>query len=132
MAKLKVGILISGRGSNMAALIRPPRRRLSRRDRLRGQQRRRGGRVAIARAAGIATAVIPHQDFADRESFDQAVRPSSSGMASSWSRWRASCASRARGSRALAGPADQHPSLAAAAFPGLHVQQQALDAGGAA
>jgi phosphoribosylglycinamide formyltransferase-1 len=45
-AKLKLGVLISGRGSNLQALIE---------------------------AAGIATKVIPHKEFANREAFDTAL-----------------------------------------------------------
>ena len=131
MAKLKVGILISGRGSNMAALIRAARAPdypaeiacvVSNVATAPG--------VAIARAAGIATAVIPHRDFPDRESFDRAVS--------------AELEKHGVGLVALAGfmriqspwfPThwknriiNIHPSLLPA-FPGLRVQQQAIDTG---
>ena len=74
MAKLKVGILISGRGSNMAALIKAAQAPgypaeiacvVSNVADATG--------VAIARDAGCATAVIPHKSFPDRETFDRAV-----------------------------------------------------------
>jgi phosphoribosylglycinamide formyltransferase-1 len=131
MAKLKVGILISGRGSNMAALIRAARAPdypaeiacvVSNLASAAG--------VAVAREAGIATAVIPHKDFADRESFDRAVSAELERhgvelvvlagflrIFSPWfpERWR---------DRLI----NIHPSLLPA-FKGLHVQQQALDAG---
>ena len=131
MAKLKVGILISGRGSNMAALIRAARAPdypaeiacvVSNLASAAG--------VAVAREAGIATAVIPHKDFADRESFDRAVSAELEWhgvelvvlagflrIFSPWfpERWR---------DRLI----NIHPSLLPA-FKGLHVQQQALDAG---
>jgi len=131
MAKLKVGILISGRGSNMAALIRAARAPdypaeiacvVSNFASAAG--------VAVAREAGIATAVIPHKDFADRESFDRAVSAELERhgvelvvlagflrIFSPWfpERWR---------DRLI----NIHPSLLPA-FKGLHVQQQALDAG---
>ena len=37
--------------------------------------------------------VISHKDYPDREAFDAASSPSCDKPASSWSRWRASCAS---------------------------------------
>src|SRR5258708_6660215 len=74
MAKLKVGILISGRGSNMAALIRATQAAdypaeiacvVSNSAEAPG--------LAIAAAAGAPTTVVSHRDHADRESFDRAV-----------------------------------------------------------
>jgi phosphoribosylglycinamide formyltransferase-1 len=74
MAKLKVGILVSGRGSNMAALIDAAAAAdypaeiacvVSNVADARG--------VTTARTAGIETAVIPHGGFPDRETFDRAV-----------------------------------------------------------
>ena len=131
MAKLKVGILISGRGSNMAALIEAAR------------AADYPAEIAIvvsnvaaapgletARKAGIATAAIPHKDFPDRESFDRAVSSElekhSVGLValagfmriqSPWfpSHWK---------HRII----NIHPSLLPS-FKGLHVQQQAIDAG---
>jgi phosphoribosylglycinamide formyltransferase-1 len=131
MAKLKIGILISGRGSNMAALIRA------------AEANDYPAEIAcvvsndaaapglrIARDAGIATAVLPHRDHPDRESFDRAVSAELEKRGvelvvlagfmrifSPWfpERWR---------DRLV----NIHPSLLPA-FKGLHVQQQALDAG---
>ena len=131
MAKLKVGVLISGRGSNMAALIAATK------------AADYPAEIAVvvsnvadaaglktAQEAGIATAAIPHKGFPDRESFDRAVS--------------AELEKHGVGLVALAGflriqspwfPAhwqdriiNIHPSLLPA-FPGLHVQQQAIDAG---
>jgi phosphoribosylglycinamide formyltransferase-1 len=74
MAHLKLGVLVSGRGSNLQALIaacadtfypaeivlvvanKPDAKGLDR-----------------AREAGIVTAVVEHGDFPDRETFDKAV-----------------------------------------------------------
>jgi phosphoribosylglycinamide formyltransferase 1 len=131
MAKLKVGILISGRGTNMAALIRA------------AQAADYPAEIAcvvsnvadapglkIAQESGIATQVISHRAYPDRETFDRAVS--------------AELEKRAVGLVALAGfmrimspwfpqrwkdrMINIHPSLLPA-FPGLHVQRQALQAG---
>ena len=132
MAKLKVGVLISGRGSNMAALIeRGESGRLSGRDRLRGEQRRRrAGPQDRRRTPASRRRRSRTRDYPDRESFDRAVS--------------AELEKHGVGLVALAGfmrilspwfPAhwqdriiNIHPSLLPA-FPGLHVQQQAIDAG---
>lgn len=131
MAKLKVGILISGRGSNMAALIEAAKAAdypaeiacvVSNVADAPG--------IKIAESAGIATAVVPHKGFPDRESFDRAVS--------------AELEKHGVGLVALAGfmriqspwfpghwqgrIVNIHPSLLPA-FPGLRVQQQAIDAG---
>ncbi len=74
MARLKVAVLISGRGSNMGALLddcaRPDHPAeivlvISNMTDAAGLQR--------AQAAGIATQVIVHRDYADRESFEKAL-----------------------------------------------------------
>ncbi len=131
MAKLRVGILISGRGSNMAALIeaaRDPAYPAEIACVVSNVAAAAG--VETARDAGIATAVIPHKNFPDRETFDRAVS--------------AELEKHGVGLVALAGfmriqspwfpqhwagrIINIHPSLLPA-FKGLHVQQQALDAG---
>ncbi len=131
MAKLKVGILISGRGSNMAALIKA------------AEAADYPAEIAvvvsnvadaagldIARGAGIATAAIPHKAYPDRESFDRAVSAELEKhdvqlvalagfmrIQSPWfpTRWK---------DRIV----NIHPSLLPS-FKGLHVQRQAIDAG---
>jgi len=131
MAKLKVGILISGRGSNMAALIeaaRDPAYPAEIACVVSNVAAATG--IATAREAGIATAVIPHRDYPDRETFDRAVS--------------AELEKHGVGLVALAGfmriqspwfpqhwngrIVNIHPSLLPS-FKGLHVQQQAIDAG---
>jgi phosphoribosylglycinamide formyltransferase-1 len=131
MAKLKVGVLISGRGSNMAALIRATEAAdypaeiacvVSNREDAAG--------LEVARKAGVPTAVISHRDYPDRETFDRDVsaalekhgvglvalagfmRIQSAWFPQHWARRQINI----------------HPSLLPA-FPGLHVQRQALDAG---
>jgi phosphoribosylglycinamide formyltransferase-1 len=131
MAKLKVGILISGRGSNMAALIEAAKAADYPAEIAVVVSNVAGAPgLKIAQDAGVATAAIPHKGFPDRESFDRAVS--------------AELEKHGVGLVALAGfmriqspwfPArwkdriiNIHPSLLPA-FPGLHVQQQAIDAG---
>jgi phosphoribosylglycinamide formyltransferase-1 len=131
MAKLKVGILISGRGSNMAALIKaaeavdyPAEIAVV------VSNVADAAGLGIARSAGIATAAIPHKAYPDRESFDRAVSAELEKHAvqlvvlagfmriqSPWfpTRWK---------DRIV----NIHPSLLPS-FKGLHVQQQAIDAG---
>jgi phosphoribosylglycinamide formyltransferase-1 len=74
VARLKVGVLISGRGSNLQALIDacatpafPAEIRLV--------VSNRAGAPGLdrAHAAGIATEVIPHRDYRARADFDDAV-----------------------------------------------------------
>jgi phosphoribosylglycinamide formyltransferase-1 len=74
MAKLKLGVLISGRGSNLQALIDatadpafPAEIALV------ISNRADAGGLARAQATGIATKVIPHKEFASREAFDAAL-----------------------------------------------------------
>jgi len=131
MAKLKVGVLISGRGSNLAALIeaaRDPGYPAEIACVVSNVASAAG--VANARQAGIATTVIPHKDFPDRESFDRAVSAelekhgvglvALAGFLRIQSPWFA---------QHWAGRIiNIHPSLLPA-FRGLHVQQQAIDAG---
>lgn len=76
MHRLRVAVLISGRGSNMAALIEAAKEAsfpaeivlvLS--------NRPDAGGLAIARAAGIATEVIDHKAYGkDRAAFDSAMQ----------------------------------------------------------
>ena len=131
MAKLKVGVLISGRGSNLAALIEAAKASdypaeigcvVSNRESAPG--------LAIAASAGIATAIVSHRDHPDRESFDRAVSAQLerhgvelvvlAGFMRIFSPWFP-----ARWKDRLI---NIHPSLLPA-FKGLHVQRQALDAG---
>ena len=70
----RTAILISGRGSNMEALLRamaapdfPAEAALV------FSNRAEAGGLAIARAAGIATATLGHRDYPSREAFDRAV-----------------------------------------------------------
>ena len=131
MAKLKVGVLISGRGSNLAALIQAARAAdypaeitcvVSNRADALG--------LAIAAAAGIPTAIVSHRDHPDRETFDRAVSAELerrgaelvvlAGFMRIFSPWFPT-----RWANRLI---NIHPSLLPA-FKGTHVQRQALAAG---
>lgn len=71
MAALKVGVLISGRGSNLQALIEAAREPATNaRIVLVLSNKANAGGLARAAAAGIPTAVIEHKAYADRASFD--------------------------------------------------------------
>jgi phosphoribosylglycinamide formyltransferase 1 len=131
MAKLKVGILISGRGSNMAALIRAAEAAdypaeitcvISNVADAPG--------LGIAQEAGVAASTIAHGSFRDRERFDRAVSAelerhgvelvALAGFMRIFSPWFP----RRWDGRLI----NMHPSLLPS-FKGLHVHQQALDAG---
>ena len=74
MAKLKIGVLISGRGSNLQALIdagRDPAFPATIATVISNEPGVAG--LTRARAAGIATATINHRDFPDRAAFEQAL-----------------------------------------------------------
>jgi len=131
MAKLRVGILISGRGSNMAALARAAQAAdypaeiacvISNRADAPG--------LKAAADAGMATAVVSHRSHADRETFDRALSVELerhgvelvvlAGFMRIFSPWFP-----IRWADRLI---NIHPSLLPS-FKGLNVQQQALDAG---
>ncbi len=128
-------ILISGGGSNMAAIVKTAERE--------GWQHKYGAQVAavisnkasaaglaFAREQGIATEVVDHKGFASREAFD-------AELAAVIDRHQPALVLLAGFMRILT-PAfvahyqgrllNIHPSLLPA-FPGLHTHQQAIDAG---
>ncbi len=128
-------ILISGGGSNMAAIVRAAQRE--------HWLRRFGGRIAavisnkadagglkFAKEQGIATEVLDHKAFPDRASFDTALaelidryEPSLVVLAGFMRILTPEFVARYAG-RML----NIHPSLLPA-FPGLHTHQRALEAG---
>jgi phosphoribosylglycinamide formyltransferase-1 len=131
MAKLKVGILISGRGSNMAALVeaaKAPDYPAEIACVVSNVADAPG--IATARSAGIETVVIPHRNYQGREAFDRDVSAelerhgvglvALAGFMRIFSPWFP---------QHWAGRIiNIHPSLLPA-FKGIRVQQQALDAG---
>lgn len=71
---MRLGILISGRGSNMRALVRAVRA-----GRIVGEVAvvvsnvASAAGLAVARSYGVPTAVLPHRDFKKREDHDAAI-----------------------------------------------------------
>ncbi|MFL9963205.1 phosphoribosylglycinamide formyltransferase [Paraburkholderia sediminicola] len=127
----KLVILISGRGSNMEAIVRAcsdegwPARVAAV-----IANRPDAAGLAFAASHGIATAVVDHRQFSDRDSFDAALAKEIDGFAPD-------LVVLAGFMRVLtAGFVDRyagrmlnvHPSLLPS-FPGLKTHQQALDAG---
>lgn len=124
-------ILISGRGSNMEAIVQAAAREqwpariaavISNKADAKG--------LEFAAAHGIATAVVPNKDYPSREAFDAALREVIDGFAPD-------LVVLAGFMRILTAPFVEHyagrmlnihPSLLPL-FPGLHTHQQALDAG---
>jgi phosphoribosylglycinamide formyltransferase 1 len=131
VSRVRVAVLISGRGSNLSALIDAARAGdypaeialvISNKEDAAG--------LAVAREAGVPAKIISHKMFASREEFDAAIdaalraanidlvaeagfmRIHSEGFVKRWA------------GRII----NIHPSLLPA-FPGIRVHQQALDAG---
>ena len=127
MAEKTIVILISGRGSNMEALLeaRLPARVaavISNNPQARG--------LGVAQARGIATAVVDHRAFPERAAFDAALaqaidrhRPDLVALAGFMRILTATFIERYRG-RLM----NIHPSLLPA-FPGLDTHRRALAAG---
>src|SRR5438132_1346545 len=129
--RLRVGVLVSGRGSNLQALLDASSRPdypaevvvvIS--------DRERAAALDRARAAGVEALFVNPKDFADREAFDLAlVRELTArrvGLVcnAGFMRILSPAYVRAFAGRAM----NIHPSLLPA-FPGLHAQRQALEHG---
>jgi phosphoribosylglycinamide formyltransferase-1 len=128
-------ILVSGGGSNMAAIVREAERghwreRLGARVAAVISNRPDAGGLKFAAAEGIAAQVVDHKAFASREAFDEALaqaidahQPALVVLAGFMRILTPGFVARYQG-RLL----NIHPSLLPA-FPGLHTHQRALDAG---
>jgi phosphoribosylglycinamide formyltransferase 1 len=129
--RLRVGVLVSGRGSNLQALLDASARPdypaevvvvMS--------DRERAAALDRARAAGVEALFVNPKDFADREAFDLALvrelmaRRVGLVCSAGFMRILSPAFTRAFAGRAM----NIHPSLLPA-FPGLHAQRQALDHG---
>jgi phosphoribosylglycinamide formyltransferase-1 len=126
-----VGVLVSGRGSNLQALLDASARPdypaevvvvIS--------DRERAAALDRAREAGIEALHVNPKDFADREAFDLALVSELSARrvglvcTAGFMRILSPAFTRAFAGRAM----NIHPSLLPS-FPGLHAQRQALDQG---
>jgi phosphoribosylglycinamide formyltransferase 1 len=128
-------ILISGGGSNMAAIVRAAERdrwaeRFGARIAAVISNKAEAGGLAIARSRGIDTAVVPHKEFATREAFDEALAtavdahsPALVVLAGFMRILTPGFVGRHAGRLV-----NIHPSLLPA-FPGLHTHQRAIEAG---
>src|SRR5512140_3514836 len=128
-------ILISGGGSNMAAIIRCAQRE-DWRGKLGAQvaavisNRTDAGGLAIARGQGVACEVVDHKGFTSREAFDAELarvidrrQPALVVLAGFMRILTPGFVQRYQGRMV-----NIHPSLLPA-FPGLHTHQRAIDAG---
>lgn len=134
-AMKNIVILISGSGSNMAAIVQAAERgdwknRFGARVAAVFANRADAGGLALARGHGIVTEVVDHTAYASRESFDAelAVRidrhePALVLLAGFMRILTPSFVERYAGRLV-----NIHPSLLPA-FPGLHTHQRAIDAG---
>jgi len=126
-----IGVLISGRGSNLQALIDAiAEGRLSATIAVVISNRADAGGLERARAAGIETLVVDHRSFASRDGFDRA-------LANELVSRRVALVCLAGFMRLVGAPLleafpdrilNVHPSLLPA-FPGVDAQRQALEHG---
>jgi phosphoribosylglycinamide formyltransferase-1 len=128
-------ILISGGGSNMEAIVRAAARdrwaeRFGARVAAVVSNKAEAGGLALARAQGIATAVVPHKEFESREAFDQALAVAVDAHAPALVVLAGFMRILTPGfvERYAGRLVNIHPSLLPA-FPGLHTHQRAIDAG---
>lgn len=123
----RVVILISGRGSNMQAILRcAPELEVAA---VVSNDPRAPG-LDIARAAGVAVAAIDHRGFAERAGFDSALAACIDRYAPDWIALAGFMRILTDGfvARYAGRLVNIHPSLLPA-FPGLHTHRQALAAG---
>jgi phosphoribosylglycinamide formyltransferase-1 len=128
---LPIGVLVSGRGSNLAAILEAcARPGFPARVAVVISDRERALALERARAAGVEALWINPKDFADREAFDAVLvrELTARGVGlvcnAGFMRILSAVYVRAFAGRAL----NIHPSLLPS-FPGLHAQRQALDHG---
>lgn len=128
-------ILISGGGSNMAAIVRAAERdrwaeRFGARIAAVVSNKPEAGGLLLARTHGIETAVVPHKEFPTREAFDQALAKAVDSHApalvvlAGFMRILTPVFVDRYAGRLI----NIHPSLLPA-FPGLSTHQRAIDAG---
>jgi len=128
---VELAILISGRGSNLGAILRAVQdQRLDARVQVVVSNRPSAGGLDLAGEAGVATAVLEHGAFPGREEYDAALvallreRGVDTVALAGFDRLVSGVFLRAFPGRVL----NVHPALLPA-FKGLHAQRQALDYG---
>lgn len=128
---MELAILISGRGSNLGAILRAVRdQRLDARIRVVASNRPTAGGLDLAREAGIPTAVLEHGAYPDREAYDAALvallreHGVDTIALAGFDRLVTGVFLRAFAGRVL----NVHPALLPS-FKGLHAQRQALEYG---
>lgn len=131
MATLDLGVLISGRGSNLQAILDAiADQRLPARVRLVISNQSDVAGLERARRAGVPARVIPHRSYPDRAAFDAALVEALRGAGAAWivlagfMRLLTPVFLDAFPGRVI----NIHPSLLPA-FPGVDAQRQALDHG---
>jgi len=131
MDRTKLGILISGRGSNMMAIVTACEAgTVPAEVAVVISNRADAPGIEWARERGLATAVLPQRDFPDREAHDRAIvsRLQQAGVEwvclAGYMRLLSRAFIAAYPSRVL----NIHPALLPS-FPGLHGQQDALEWG---
>ncbi len=71
---MRIGILVSGRGSNMKAILDACAEGLLDADvAVVVSNRPKAGALGVARGMGVPTQVVPHRAYADRSSFEEAL-----------------------------------------------------------
>ena len=131
MATLRLGVLVSGRGSNLQAILDAiENRSLDAKVELVISNKPGAQALDRAQSAGVETCVISHKDFDGREAFDAALAKKLLAHGVEW-------VVLAGFMRVLTPVFIQrmqgriiniHPALLPS-FPGVHAQQQALDYG---
>jgi len=125
-----VVILISGRGSNLNALIDHAKQTGAYQIRAVISNRPTAAGLALARSAGLDTAILDHTEYESREAFDEALASLIDQYQPDWVVLAGFMRVLTEGfvNRYLGSLVNIHPSLLPA-FPGLKTHQQALDAG---
>jgi phosphoribosylglycinamide formyltransferase-1 len=126
-----LGILISGRGSNLGAILQAVReQRLDARVRTVVSNRAGAAGLALAEQHGVSTRVLPHGAYPDRETYDAVLVETLRGNGvdsvalAGFDRLLTPVFLRAFPGRVV----NVHPALLPS-FPGLHAQRQALEYG---
>ena len=131
MAKLSIGVLISGSGTNLQAIIDAIEAgRLDAKIEVVLSNRSDAYGLTRARRHGVPAEILNHKDFATREAYDEAVVALLRGRGvelvalAGFMRLLSPVFVKAYSNRIM----NIHPALLPA-FPGLHVQQKALEHG---